>query len=314
MRDGGQGMLPRKLNRVAIIPCAGAGVRWGRHLGVPKPLAPVPGSSETLLARNVRLLRAHGFRDVRVATRDPQIGAARLEAEVTDPARCEYLSDTLLSTRSAWRERTLVVLGDVYFSESAFREVVSDPAPLTFFGARNDTPWVAQTGGHAELFAVAFDATFRERFAQAAQMNSTLAVLRDMDDLRRCWRPRRLWRWFRFFTGPQRPPDRGRVLRTFQRHGHRADPPALLLRRGFGPNEFWRALRQIQGDCCDNSWIFGKLWGLLSLLSETTDRTGPRDGPRQPARFHVMSAYAQDVDAPADYERLRRYRARAADD
>ena len=160
------------MNSVAVIPCAGAAQRWGRHLGVPKPLAPVPGSDETLLVRNVRLLRTHGFEDIRIVTRDPQIRAARVTAQVMDPDRCDYLTDTLYSTRPAWRERNLIVLGDVYFSEAAFREVMAETAPLSFFGVRNETPWVARTGGHAEIFAVSFDAAFRERFAQAAQMYS----------------------------------------------------------------------------------------------------------------------------------------------
>lgn len=104
-----------------IIAAAGGDKTWGGHLGVPRHMVPVQG--EPLLQRTIR--QAVAFtEDVHVTTPDDDryrvVGAYR---HVREPGESEYAS-----TRDLWSEdgRTVLLLGDVYFTDRAISTICGD--------------------------------------------------------------------------------------------------------------------------------------------------------------------------------------------
>ena len=114
----------------AIILCAGSGRRWNEYLGRPKQLIVI--QNESLLARMTRLLHEHGVTDIHIVSNDDRLGT--VGCGFFRPVRCRWTVETLLSTRELWRERTLVLLGDVYYSEAAILTIVEFERDLGVFG------------------------------------------------------------------------------------------------------------------------------------------------------------------------------------
>lgn len=115
------------MTRVIVI-CAGEGERWGDYLGVPKHLIEVDG--ERLIDRTVRLALEHGATDVTVVakrgdTRYSVKGARRAMAKL-NPENGD--ADKFLSSKHLWDKegRTVVLYGDVWFSDEAMRTILSD--------------------------------------------------------------------------------------------------------------------------------------------------------------------------------------------
>lgn len=104
-----------------IIAAAGGDKAWNGHLDVPRHMVPVGG--EPLLQRTIR--QAVAFtEDVHVTTPDDDryrvVGAIR---HVREPGESEYAS-----TRDLWSEdsRTVLLLGDVYFTDRAMSTICGD--------------------------------------------------------------------------------------------------------------------------------------------------------------------------------------------
>lgn len=149
--------------RVIVI-AAGDGTRWGNHTGVPKHLAVMEG--ERLIDRTSRLFAAYGgteplivapVDDERYQTKDGMTVAPKL-----NPTRGG--ADKFLSSRYIWNTvgRTVIVYGDVWFSEEAVETITShESEEITFFGRAwgsklTGTPW-------GELFAVSLTPETVER-------------------------------------------------------------------------------------------------------------------------------------------------------
>jgi choline kinase len=99
----------------ALILCAGTGERWGDFTGSPKQLAPI--NNESLLQRTVRLLKSRKIDSIHIISHDERL---RLEGcHFFRPENSRWTAETLSSTRELWTERTLILLGDVFFSEKA---------------------------------------------------------------------------------------------------------------------------------------------------------------------------------------------------
>jgi hypothetical protein len=144
-----------------ILMCAGRAERWGRHLGVHKHLIPIDG--ERLLDRTLRLVRRHTpDAPVVIVAFDPQY--ARDGCERFEPAHgpvdfCD--TDKFLSAESRWADRgqTVILYGDVFFTEAAMATILSYTGPHRFFGRREGSfftgrPW-------REMFALSFPADER---------------------------------------------------------------------------------------------------------------------------------------------------------
>lgn len=110
-----------------VILAAGSSIPFGDF---PKQLLDVGG--ETLLERQVRQFGS--ATKIYLATHRKELNHPRCIK--FDPPSREWKCDTLLSSRSLWNEtdKTIVIHGDVYFTDAACETVGNCPGyPLTFF-------------------------------------------------------------------------------------------------------------------------------------------------------------------------------------
>ena len=102
-----------------VIACAGHQRKWGGHLGVPSHLVPVGG--RPLLHRTVGQALAVTS-DVHITS--PDDDRYRIPGAVRH-VRAEAEPSEYASTRALWSEdgRTVLLLGDVYFTAAAFATI-----------------------------------------------------------------------------------------------------------------------------------------------------------------------------------------------
>lgn len=117
--------LRLKVSTRAIIIAGGESTRWGNYLGVPKHLVKVNG--EPILHRTVRLLKEQGIKDIYIVARSSryQVNGTSIYRPKITPEWSD--ADSFLSSRELWNKegRTIVLLGDVYFTEEAMKTIVS---------------------------------------------------------------------------------------------------------------------------------------------------------------------------------------------
>lgn len=143
-----------------LLVAAGSGSRWGDHLGVPKHLAPICGT--TVLGRLVDQFGPHGQVTV-VAPSDGRYvfdGAATVIPDVRQTD-----ADKFLSSAHLWGGRTLVVFGDVFLTDEAVNLVVGLEDTLTAFGRFGPSPLTGTPYG--ELFAFNFPESEHDRVKAA---------------------------------------------------------------------------------------------------------------------------------------------------
>lgn len=143
-----------------ILPCAGPSKRWGNFLGVPKHLIPFNGIP--MLQRTVNQLRFRAFRDIIVVAYDGRyhMDGARMCAPITPSP----FPDTGLGHSSEFwspASRTLVLFGDVFFSEAAMETIATCPATgIQWFGREGP----GRSGHkHGELFGVSIPPNEQKR-------------------------------------------------------------------------------------------------------------------------------------------------------
>ena len=118
-----------------LILAAGAALRW--HKPYPKQLVPVlyKDGVMPLIGRIVMQCNQAGLEPIIVTHRHELIGLSRtLPCRAHTPSNRQYITGTLLSTRSLWSERNIILLGDVYYSDSVFQHIMGGTAPLQFYG------------------------------------------------------------------------------------------------------------------------------------------------------------------------------------
>ena len=142
----------------AIIICAGEATRWQNYLGVPKHLIEIEG--EKILFRTTRLLKKHGVKEIFVVVKehDNRYVTPESKLHVIEPNyRKNADADKFLSSKDLWNRkgRTLVIYGDVYFTEDAIKKIMKfKEKEWTLFCRPNaskitGTPW-------GECFAQSF--------------------------------------------------------------------------------------------------------------------------------------------------------------
>ncbi len=146
----------------AIILAAGRGERWNDYLHIPKQLLPI--GDEPLLHRTVRLLRHHHISNIVIVAHDPALSVAGVD--FFEPEQSEWVLETLCTTRSLWRDRTLILLGDVFYSERAMRKIVRFDGRMRFFGRRGPSRFTR--GRWQEIFAISFNQLAAETLFDAA--------------------------------------------------------------------------------------------------------------------------------------------------
>lgn len=137
-----------------IIAAAGEATRWMNHRGTPKHLATVNG--EVLLHRTCRQLASYTD-DIVVVARDDSYAVPGTRLYVPPHNDPRWLDcGKFLSSRELWAtaERTVLVFGDVYFTDEAVATVMSTTRDWVFFLR----PWPSRLlEARKEVFGLAFD-------------------------------------------------------------------------------------------------------------------------------------------------------------
>lgn len=170
-----EGLVPWADGTRVIIAAAGSDERWDGYLGVRRPEIVIDG--EPLLGRMVRLLRCNGVSDIIISGPFPDYAPSIMPAEAVD------LMDGRLGVRDLWNSggRTVILLGDVFYSDEAIRAIVGhterDLHLFARFGPSHFTakPW-------AEIFAVSF---WPEHHAAHEASLRTVNEMRDRGELAR---------------------------------------------------------------------------------------------------------------------------------
>ena len=133
-----------------IILCAGEAERWNNYLGIPKQLITIGG--ETLLERTVRLCRAKNNYDIHIVSNNDLL---RTETcNYFEPSKHQWIVETLLSTQSLWNEKTIILLGDVFFTQKAIHTILKSDENFHFYGRFGASKYTSTTWG--EIFALSF--------------------------------------------------------------------------------------------------------------------------------------------------------------
>ena len=134
-----------------LILCAGESTRWANYLDVPKQLISFNG--ESLMNRMVRLLHNKGFYDVVVISHDERLRLSN--CGFFKPSKHRLTVETLLSTRSLWTDKTLILLGDVFFTEKAINTITNSDQGIHVYGRPGASRYTFSL--HGEIFAISFE-------------------------------------------------------------------------------------------------------------------------------------------------------------
>ena len=120
--------------KTSVLILAAGPYRHGWTEDAPKHLALIAG--EPLILRTLRQLKERGYdEEVVVVTHNKAIQA--VVPRYFEPAKFYWRSETLLSTRELWGERTIVLHGDAVFSSRFMDALVAAPEPFMFIGIGN---------------------------------------------------------------------------------------------------------------------------------------------------------------------------------
>jgi hypothetical protein len=179
----------------AIIIAAGEATRWDNYLGIPKHFAKLNG--EPLLERTIRLLKNEGLTkdEIIVVSHDYKLDTAlnyrpdpQLHIEYSDASK--FLDSTDLWDKAG---RTLIIYGDVYFTEKAMHTIVSYPLKDWRLFCRpgrskhTGTRW-------GECFAISF---YTKDHEKALRELHRIARLKNIGHIDRCGG----WEWVRAMHG-----------------------------------------------------------------------------------------------------------------
>jgi hypothetical protein len=283
----------------AIIPAAGDGRRWGNYLGTVKQLVPVGvETGESVILRTIRMLNEAGISNVYVVTDVLEIiTEVQSVAQVIRPEKSQYLSDTILSSKDVWSEKTLILLGDVYFSRECIEAMVHCEKEFCFWGLEPSTPVCKQNLRRPEIYGLSFCNEIHQKIQDNLVLNSSLSEARDSGFL--LGRAMKLgWRVFNQFFKQNCSPRY----------------PSLLRKFNFSRNDIWRASRLLRRSRLRNGHRYGKLWGLYLTISDIDPFSGRNcEWPEnRTGDFIQIDDQTQDIDIPQDYlallASLRRHR------
>lgn len=144
-----------------IIAAAGEGERWKNYFNVPKHLIEIEG--EILLHRIYRQFKKY-TNDIVIIAKDEryQIEGCNVEA----PLSGEWLDfGKIYSSNHLWsNDKTIIVFGDVYFTDDAVQIIMSNTDPYKFFLRKGGSKYSAKK--HGEIFAFAFSGDMNEKIKQ----------------------------------------------------------------------------------------------------------------------------------------------------
>lgn len=131
---------------------AGEATRWNNYLGTPKHLIKIGG--EPILHRTVRLFAGN---DIYIVAKDESYAVEGAKVYIPKFNLDNYDVDKFLNSEELWSdtERTLVVYGDVYFTEKAVDKITKHTErDWRLFGRAFDSSVIEDDWG--ECFAQSF--------------------------------------------------------------------------------------------------------------------------------------------------------------
>lgn len=165
-------MTFNKPERLKIfILCAGNHTRWGNHLGIPKQLIRING--ETLLDRIIRLFGKHGYHNIDIISNDERLKLSN--CNFFRPSNFRWAVETFLSTQTLWKNKTLVLLGDVFYTEKAIKIILKSNQGIHFYGRPSASKFTFTPYG--EIFAFSFDQNSWNKMVEHSENAITDATL-----------------------------------------------------------------------------------------------------------------------------------------
>jgi hypothetical protein len=139
-----------------LIVAAGEGVRWENYRNVPKHIVEVEG--EILLHRTYAQFKRYTDNIVIVST-DPRYAIGQTYA----PLVGDFLDfGKMYSSYPIWDdERTVIVFGDVYFTDKAVETIMSNTDDFKFFLRKDKSSYTGKN--HKEIFALAFNGGMNQK-------------------------------------------------------------------------------------------------------------------------------------------------------
>jgi hypothetical protein len=147
-----------------IIAAAGEGERWQNFRNTPKHLLNIEG--EVLLNRTYKQFKQY-CNDIVIIAKD---NAYAIDgATLKKPLEGDWMDfGKIYSSNYLWsNERTIIVFGDVYFTDKAVEKIVSNQDDYKFFMRKGPSKYTGK--GHKEIFAFAFNGGMNEKIKQYIQ-------------------------------------------------------------------------------------------------------------------------------------------------
>lgn len=150
--------------RVVII-AAGDGSRWGNYRDTPKHLVTI--EKEVLLERTCKQFLKHTD-DVCVIGLDQRYAVKDTTLYVPSNVNTNYKdANKFMCSQNLWNKhgRTVLVFGDVYFTNDAVKTIMSTPGEFKWFLRREESE--ISGARWKEIFAFAFDAVMINNITQS---------------------------------------------------------------------------------------------------------------------------------------------------
>jgi hypothetical protein len=147
--------------RVLIL-CAGEGSRWNNYTGVPKHQVVI--EDEILVERTVKQFLKYTD-DIVVVYNDDSYkipGTLSYKANIKES---NNIMDKFLSSHNQWSDtKTIIVFGDVYFTDEAVDSIATNDREWCFFLRRDASKITGKPWG--EIFALSFNASFNKKMLE----------------------------------------------------------------------------------------------------------------------------------------------------
>ena len=145
-----------------LIVAAGEGRRWDNYRNVPKHIVEVEG--EVLLHRTYAQFKRYTDNIVIVST-DPRYAIGQTYAPLVGDF---FDFGKIYSSYPIWdNERTIIVFGDVYFTDEAVDTIMSNQDEFKFFLRKDKSSYTGKN--HKEIFGLAFAGSSNDRIKSAIE-------------------------------------------------------------------------------------------------------------------------------------------------
>lgn len=141
-----------------IILCAGEASRWKNYTGVPKHQVVIEG--EILVERTVKQFLKYTD-DIVVVYNDDSHEIPGTSSYIANKQEKHKIMDKFLSSHDQWSDtKTIVVFGDVYFTDEAVEAIATNDREWCFFLRKDASQITGKPWG--EIFALSFNGSFNQ--------------------------------------------------------------------------------------------------------------------------------------------------------